>query len=278
MEIFHHSCDMQAWALRQDSIAFVPTMGALHEGHLSLVDAAHSKAGKVVVSIFVNPTQFTDPKDFEKYPRNIQDDFSKLKSAGVDAVLCPQVEDMYRTASQTWVEVSNLAQRWEGTFRPGHFRGVATVVLKLFQIVQPRFAIFGEKDFQQVRIIEQMVADLFCPIEIVRGEIFRESSGLAMSSRNIRLTAEEHRQALGISRGLFQAVKAVQQGERKSIQLENIVRAEIEKGSLAKIDYIASVCEKNLEPISRLSDEATRLLVAVQYPSVRLIDNIALVI
>lgn len=203
-----------------ESIAFVPTMGFLHEGHLSLVRTARRYASRVVVSIFVNPAQLNDPADFEKYPIDLVRDEQLLVSEGVDVLFIPTTETIYGSKKlsadseyQSWVSVDRLTQPLEGAHRPGHFRGVTTVVSVLFNLVQPDVAVFGEKDFRQLRVIEQMVLDLKFPIKIVRGELVREPDGLAMSSRNVRLSPAARSAALSISRGLMRAQQLFKEGE-----------------------------------------------------------------
>lgn len=255
---------------------FVPTMGYLHEGHLSLVDLAARRSDKVLVSIFVNPTQFNDPKDLEAYPVDIERDISLLEDRGVSAVFIPTKEMIYGKHHQSAVSVSSLTALWEGADRPGHFEGVTTIVSILFHLVNPACAVFGEKDFQQLRVIEQMVEDLYFDLEIIRGPLVRESDGLAMSSRNVRLSESERQKALEISKGLRRALATYQNGEKEAGKLLGVVRAGLENLADVKIAYLAIVSEDTLKPVEFVEDEATRMLAAVQVGKIRLIDNIAL--
>jgi pantoate--beta-alanine ligase len=255
---------------------FVPTMGYLHEGHLSLVDLAARRSDKVLVSIFVNPTQFNDPKDLEAYPVDLERDISLLEERGVSAVFIPTKEMIYGKRHQSAVSVSSLTALWEGADRPGHFEGVTTIVSILFHLVKPACAVFGEKDFQQLRVIEQMVEDLHFDLEIIRGPLVRESDGLAMSSRNVRLSESERQKALEISRGLRRALATYQNGEKEAGKLLGVVRAGLENLVDVKIAYLAIVSEDTLKPVEFVEDEATRMLAAAQVGKIRLIDNIAL--
>lgn len=265
------------WRHAGETHAFVPTMGFLHEGHLSLVDLAQRAADRVSVSIFVNPAQFNDPKDLEKYPRSLQCDLTLLRHRGVDLVFCPSTEEFYPRDFQSWVSVEALTKRWEGAGRPGHFRGVTTVVSMLFHALQPDFAVFGEKDFQQLRVIEQMVADLKFPIEIVRGTLIREEDGLAMSSRNSRLSFESRQKALGISRGLLNAQKAYQRGERRAEALCQAVQRELQHLPGVAVQYLACVQEDTLEAVEDVPDGVPcRVLTTVVVDGIRLLDNMVL--
>lgn len=258
-------------------VGFVPTMGYLHEGHLSLMKQAKKAGDKVICSIFVNPTQFNDKKDFEAYPIDLKRDAALLESVGVDLLFAPNVSEIYGTpgTAQSWVTVEELSKPWEGAHRPGHFRGVTTVVSILFNLVSPDFAVFGEKDFQQLRLIEQMVTDLKFDVEIIRGALIREPDGLAMSSRNVRLSPEARTAALAISRGLFRARAKFQSGERSRQALVDTVRSELSDSELVKIEYIDLAAEDTLEVSDQLSRPA-RLLVAAFVGGVRLIDNVAI--
>src|SRR5437763_3532106 len=207
------------------SLGLVPTMGALHEGHLSLVRAARAKSAAVVVSIFVNPTQFGPKEDFSKYPRNLDRDCDLLEREGVDLVFAPSVDEMYPKAGVTWVEVESLSDKLDGKSRPGHFRGVTTVVSKLFHIVEPDMAFFGQKDAAQLAIIRRMVRDLNIPVEVVGCPIVREPDGLAMSSRNAYLTSEQRKQALVLQRSLLRVQSLVDSGERDPAALAATGRA-----------------------------------------------------
>lgn len=256
-------------------IGFVPTMGALHEGHLSLARTLRQHSDIRVCSIFVNPTQFNDPKDYEAYIINLDKDKALLEREGVDLLFAPHVSEMYPHGYQTTVTVNEISKPFEGALRPGHFAGVATVVTVLFNAVTPDVAIFGEKDFQQLRLIEQMVRDLQMGIEIVRGALVRDSDGLALSSRNVRLSPEGRRNSLSISRGLFAAQAAFRKGERSGAKLEEIVTSSVRDVPGATIDYIAVVREDTLEPVGDVSGPC-RILVVVKIDGVRLLDNIAL--
>ena len=255
-------------------VGFVPTMGALHEGHLSLARTLTKHCEVRVCSIFVNPTQFNDPKDYQAYVINLEKDKALLEQEGVDILFAPSVDEIYPSGFQTTVTVNEISKPWEGALRPGHFAGVATVVTILFNAVSPDVAIFGEKDFQQLRLIERMVSDLKMNIEIIRGELVRDGDGLALSSRNARLSAEGRFNALAISRGLFAARKASGEGTSTSEDLESIVARSVLEIAGAEIEYIAVVDERTLERVSTLSG-ACRVLVVVRIEGVRLLDNIS---
>jgi pantoate--beta-alanine ligase len=257
-----------------ESIGIVPTMGYLHEGHLSLVDLARKYSQRVLVSIFVNPAQFNDPEDLKKYPQDLERDSEMLRSRGADALFLPSPEIMYPTGFQSWVNIEELTSDFEGAFRPGHFKGVTTVVAMLFNLLQPDIAVFGEKDFQQLRVIEQMVDDLKFDLKIVRGPLVRESDGLAMSSRNVRLSPEARAESLALSQGLFKAKQAFDEGERSSSKLVSIVNDHLNGMPGIKIDYVKLVEERRLKEIPTVS-ENSRLLVAAFVGGVRLLDNLA---
>ena len=254
------------------SIAFVPTMGALHEGHISLLRYGRKAADILVISIYVNPTQFGPTEDLRSYPRDLDGDLARAKSAGADAVFLPSDDTIYPKGFQTFVEVGELSKPLCGLSRPGHFRGVATVVAKLLNIVSPDIAIFGEKDFQQLAVIRRMVADLDMPVEIVGRPIVREPDGLAMSSRNMYLTAKERAAALSISRSLTIAQGMVESGEKSAKALLCRVRAEIEEAGLARIDYAGAVDPETLEEKTELIPPFL-LALAVFVGRTRLIDN-----
>ena len=240
MQIIDSISAMRRWSeaeRRQDHrIAFVPTMGFLHEGHLCLVRDAKKRGDRVVVSIFINPTQFGPNEDFAAYPRDLERDIKLLEKEGVDILFHPSVEVMYPQGAQTHVEVEKLSLPLCGAARPGHFRGVVTVVSKLFHIVQPHLAVFGEKDYQQLQVIRRMVRDLNMDIEIVGHPIVREADGLAMSSRNAFLTAEERQAALSLSRSLCKAERLLRRGETSAPALLRMVQAELEGEPLAKVE------------------------------------------
>jgi len=254
-------------------IGFVPTMGALHAGHTALVQRAKQECAPVVASIFVNPKQFGPNEDFTKYPRTLEPDSEKFSTAGVDTLFLPEASEIYPTGFRTYVTVEGLSDRLEGRSRPGHFRGVATVVMKLLEIVQPNFAYFGRKDAQQVRIISQMVRDLNLDTEIVVCPIVREPDGLALSSRNAYLSAEERRAATVLYRALEAARAELAAGARDSLQLQSVIRRVLEAEPLAAVDYVQIVDADAFEPITRIARPAY-LLLAVFIGKTRLIDNL----
>jgi len=254
------------------SVALVPTMGYLHAGHASLMTAGRRRADLLVASIFVNPAQFGVGEDFEKYPRDMERDLRLAEAAGVDIVFAPAAADMYPVGYQTYVDVERLALPLCGASRPGHFRGVTTVVCKLFGIVQPRLALFGRKDYQQLAVIRQMTADLNLPVEIVGMPIVREADGLAMSSRNAYLSAAERKSALCLNRGLAAARTAFARGERAAAVLVSVINAVIAAEEAAVVDYIELRDHLTLEPVSR-ADGSTLAAVAVRIGKTRLIDN-----
>jgi pantoate--beta-alanine ligase len=253
-------------------IGLVPTMGALHAGHLSLVEAARRDASPIVVSIFVNPKQFGPQEDLAKYPRSIEDDQAQLERLGVDYVFAPSVEEMYPRGFRTTVNVAALGDRLEGRVRPGHFRGVATVVLKLLEIVAPRFAYFGRKDAQQLRVIRQMAADLSLDTEIVACPIVREPDGLALSSRNAYLSPVERRAATALYRSLDAACRAIAAGEHDAARLTQAMRGVLAAEPLAAPDYAEIVDADSFESVAFLRGTCLALL-AVRIGATRLIDN-----
>lgn len=275
MLIFKTPAEMRQWSLAQKAegkrMGLVPTMGCLHQGHLSLVAEAHKLADAVAVSIFVNPTQFGPNEDFAKYPRAEERDLDLCRQAGVDAVFLPQAAAMYATDASTRVTEERLSTSLCGARRPGHFSGVCTVVAKLFNIAQPDVAVFGQKDFQQVAVIRRMVRDLDFPVEIVTAPIMREADGLAMSSRNAYLSAAERQQAVGVSRALQSAAFALAHGTNDADELRHLMSADLEKHGL-RPDYTAIVDQNSLAPVSqaRPGDVA---LVAAYCGKTRLIDN-----
>ena len=257
-------------------VGFVPTMGALHAGHLALVREARRRAGFVLASIFVNPTQFAPHEDLGRYPRDLQGDIDKLRTLGVDAVLAPSVEAMYGPGDDTRVHVGAIGAPLEGVFRPAHFDGVATVVTKLLGAVGPCVAVFGRKDYQQLLVVRRVVADLFLPVEIVGHRIVREPDGLALSSRNAYLARDERIRALAIVRGLDAAARRYEGGgERNARALERVVRACVEPAATS-IDYIEARDAETLASIE--GDIAGRavLAVACRVGATRLIDNVVL--
>ncbi|MEJ5306178.1 MAG: pantoate--beta-alanine ligase [Ignavibacteria bacterium] len=260
--------------LQKKIISFVPTMGYLHEGHLSLVRYAKQNSDFCVVSIFVNPTQFAPNEDFNRYPRDEQRDLSLLEKEKCDFVFIPSAQEMYGENYQTYVKVRKYSEILEGEFRPTHFEGVTTVVIKLFNIVQPDFAVFGQKDAQQAFIIQKMVDDLNIPIRVDVLPIVREVDGLAMSSRNVYLQGEERNQALCLYKGIQLAEKLYNDGERSAKVLIEKVKNLINQFSLAQIDYVEIVEKKSFEKADLLKEgNEYYLLLAVRIGNTRLIDN-----
>jgi pantoate--beta-alanine ligase len=264
----------RAEALRQAGkrIAVVPTMGYLHEGHLSLIRAARERADVVILTLFVNPTQFAPNEDLSVYPRDEAGDVAKAQAAGADLVFAPEPQAMYPAGHQTTVDVGELTSPLEGASRPGHFRGVTTVVTKLFNITRPHIAFFGQKDFQQLAVIRRMTLDLDLGIEIVGMPIVREADGLALSSRNAYLSAEEHAQALVLSRGLAAAEALFDGGERKAARLSEAAKAIIAQSPLARIDYVELRDADSLAVIDAIERPAV-LAMAVFVGRTRLLDN-----
>lgn len=255
-------------------IGFVPTMGFLHEGHLSLVKAAREKCDLVVMSIFVNPLQFGPNEDFERYPRDIERDSKMAAEAGVDLLFTPSVEEMYPKPILTTVSVANVTTPLCGASRPGHFDGVSTVVLKLFSIVQPDYAFFGQKDAQQVAVVTQMVQDLSIPVEVIPCPIVREADGLAMSSRNVYLSAEERAQALVLSQSLQQASAWLKEGLPLA-EIKQRIKQMIAEKPLAEIDYVEILRYPELQPVeNEVSGQTIIVALAVRFGKTRLIDNL----
>lgn len=276
MRVIESADKMQALSkkLRKEGyvIGLVPTMGFLHEGHLSLMKRARKETDRLIVSIFVNPTQFVAGEDYEQYPRDIESDLEKLKGVGVDIVFHPSAKEMYPDKPCTYVDVERITEGLCGKSRPGHFRGVATVVAKLFNIIKPNKAYFGEKDFQQLLVIKRMVRDLNMDTEVIGLPTVREPDGLAMSSRNNYLSSEERIKALSLYRALQKALDMVKKGEANSgkikREMEKIIGSE--KGTL--IDYI-EICDlENLEPLNIIKKKAL-IALAVRIGKARLIDN-----
>ncbi len=257
-------------------IGFIPTMGALHEGHLSLIRLARQHCDEAVVSIFVNPLQFNDKNDFVKYPVTIEQDCRMLSDLKVHSVFMPAPEIIYPSGHQTRVAPGALSLPMEGGSRPGHFEGVTTVVHILFSIVEPDFAVFGEKDFQQLRIIEQMVADLRSRVVIIRAPLIRESDGLAMSSRNARLSPEARKKAPLIHTGLVEGVELYIKGCRNADMIEERVVSCIASDPSIKIEYVQVAREDTLEEVSHVDDIPVRIFAAARLDGVRLIDNMSL--
>jgi pantoate--beta-alanine ligase len=257
------------------TVGLVPTMGALHEGHASLIRAARAETGFVAVSIFVNPAQFGPKEDFSRYPRQMEKDLQLCRHEEVDIVFAPHADDIYPPGFCTYVEVAGLQDVLCGASRPGHFRGVATVVLKLLEIVQPDVAYFGQKDAQQVRIIEQMVRDLNVPVRVHVCPIVREADGLALSSRNQYLDADQRRQALVLSQALERAQQAIENGERDAGVIRRLLEAHIRTAPAARIDYLAVVDGQTLAAVERVDGDVL-IALAVKFGDTRLIDNIRL--
>lgn len=256
-------------------IAFVPTMGALHEGHLSLVRKGRELADVVVASVFVNPTQFGPDEDFERYPRDPEGDAALLSGAGCSLLFLPSVETLYPPGASTFVEVEGPSRGFEGDERPGHFRGVATVVAGLLQRVRPDVAIFGRKDAQQLAVVRKLVRDLHFGIEIVGAPIVRESDGLAMSSRNVYLDPEQRRAARVLHRSLESARRRIESGERCAAAIETRVRSILEAEPLGQVDYVAVVDALSFAPVERLGGEVV-IAIAVRFGATRLLDNLHL--
>jgi len=264
-----------AWRRAGERVGFVPTMGALHEGHLALVRRARELAPRTVVSIFVNPTQFNRADDLERYPRTPERDAELLAAAGTDLLFLPPVEEIYPPGDATRVEVAGPAEGLEGAERPGHFRGVATVVTRLFNLVLPDLAVFGEKDAQQLAVVRRMVRDLHQPVEIVALPTVREADGLAMSSRNALLTAEDRRRALVLHRALAAARRAIEAGERDAAALRRAMLAVLAEEPAAEVEYAEVVDADGFQPLDRLPAAGRVVLpVAAWVGGVRLIDNL----
>ena len=266
---------VSAWRAAGDRIGLVPTMGALHEGHLSLVHRARERAEWVVVSIFVNPTQFGEPEDLDAYPQTPAEDEERLAAAGCDLLFRPTAEAIYPPGHATAVEPAGAALGLEGTFRPGHFRGVATVVTQLFAIVAPDIAVFGQKDAQQLAVVRQVVRDLHLPVEIVSGPTVREPDGLAMSSRNRHLSPEERSSATALWRALTAVAERVTVGERTTQRMRDLVLEILADEPLAEVEYVDVVDAETFRPVDRI-DGPVVVPLAARLGSTRLIDNVAL--
>jgi pantoate--beta-alanine ligase len=271
--------DLRSWTEAQRTagrrIGLVPTMGYLHEGHLALVDEARRRAEAVILTIFVNPLQFGPREDLARYPRDLPRDRALAASRGVDAVFIPAVETMYPPGSEIRVTPGVTASRWEAVARPGHFTGVLTVVAKLFHLVQPDLACFGQKDFQQLTLVRRMVRDLDWPLEIVEVPTVREADGLALSSRNAYLSAEDRRRALLLSISLLAAHQAFCEGEHRASALEQRMRQVLSREPEVGVEYIAIVEPETLEPVTQ-ADSRTVIAIAARVGGTRLIDNIRL--
>ncbi len=255
------------------TIGFVPTMGYFHEGHLSLLRIARERAKIVVVSIYVNPTQFSPNEDLNKYPRDFERDEALAKKEGVDILFFPDDSEMYPKGYHTYVHVNEITEVLCGASRPAHFRGVTTICAKLFNIIKPHFAVFGQKDYQQAIVIQRMVRDLNFELEIVLGPIVREKDGLAMSSRNIYLSPENRKSALALNESLRMAEQMIQKGERSADMLIAAIRKQIESKPETKIDYIGIVHPETLQTLDRIEDCAV-IALAVFVDTTRLIDNV----
>jgi pantoate--beta-alanine ligase len=278
MQVLVTPGEIRAWSHAErasgSTIALVPTMGALHDGHLALIAEAGRLADRVAVSIFVNPLQFDRTDDFEGYPRPIDDDAARCTSAGVHVVYAPTAATMYPVGFQTNVEPGRLAEGFEGAKRPGHFRGVATVVTKLFAAVQPDVAVFGEKDFQQLAVVRRMTVDLDLGIAIAAIPTVRDADGVALSSRNGQLSTEDRAAAMIIPVALSASRDAFASGERSARRIEAIACDVVRTAPSAALEYAAVVDGDTLEPVPEV-DERSRLLLAVRFGDVRLIDNCA---
>jgi len=286
MKILRTSSSTQRLALKLRSenkvIGFVPTMGYLHEGHISLIKTARKKADAVFVSIFVNPLQFGPAEDFTRYPRDFKHDEKLCNEAGADYIFYPDAKDMYPDDFSTYVDTENITNILEGKIRPGHFKGVTTVCLKLFNIICPHFAVFGQKDAQQLAVIRKMVSDLNLPLKIIKGDILREYDGLAMSSRNVYLSEEQRNDAPVLYKALSYAKSKISEGYNHDIdflthQMYKLIKS---RHSVTKIDYIAFNDNRNLKPVESFKNlkKNTELLIsiAVRFGKIRLIDNIVI--
>jgi pantoate--beta-alanine ligase len=289
MQIIESRAELQDWSDGERAagqrIALVPTMGALHRGHLSLVAEARRRADRVVVSVFVNPTQFNDPKDFDGYPRVLEADLAACRAAGVDVVWTPQSAELYPAGAASWVDVEGLSEPLCGGNRPGHFRGVTTVVTKLFLAARPHVALFGEKDYQQLAVIRRMATDLGFGIEIIGGKTVREPDGLALSSRNVHLGPRARQQASSIVASLEEAETLLAEGERNTAPILEAVKKKLEEATLASVDYAELRDPGSLELAGERIEGPTLLAIALQFEPdsnaapdaqggrVRLIDN-----
>jgi pantoate--beta-alanine ligase len=276
MQEIQTAAELRAWSRSTRAsgatVGLVPTMGALHEGHLSLVRAARQRGDRVATSIFVNPTQFGPNEDFARYPRTFAADCALLEAEGVEVVFAPAVEEIYQPGASTFVEVKGLSQRLDGASRPGHFRGVATVVAKLFAAAEPERAYFGQKDAAQVAVLRRMVADLLLPMELVVCPIVREADGLAMSSRNRYLSAEERAESLALSRAVRAGEAAFARGQRSAESIRSAARHELERSPAVRADYVALVDWATLLPVETAA-AGHLLAVAAWVGTTRLIDN-----
>jgi len=276
MQIARTIAEMKALRMKSlGSVGFVPTMGYLHDGHLALVKQARVENSVVIASIFVNPTQFGPTEDFKTYPRNTERDLAMLRKERTDIVFMPPAEEMYPEGFSSWIEVENVTDRLEGSCRPGHFKGVATVVAKLFNIVEPSRAYFGQKDAQQALVIKKMVADLNMNLEVIVAPTVRESDGLAMSSRNVNLNPKERQAAIVLFKALTLARNLWGKGERNAKHMCQKMTSLISKEPLAKIEYVSIANAQTLEELSKIDSPALASL-AVRIGKTRLIDNMLL--
>jgi pantoate--beta-alanine ligase len=279
MKIYRNIRETRDWCAQTQAagqrLGLVPTMGALHEGHLSLVRAARKTCEAVVASIFVNPTQFGPNEDLAKYPRNFERDCALLEKEGVDLLFAPAVEEMYPQGVVTWVWVEGLSEKLDGHSRPGHFRGVTTIVAKLFHMIEPDAAFFGQKDAAQVAIIRRMVWDLDFPVEIVACPIVREADGLAMSSRNVYLDAEQRRESLVLNRALMRVKKLWEAGESDTAKLVAAGREEMAREKMVRLDYFEIVSTDTLDRVES-AGSGTLVAAAAFVGTTRLIDNVVL--
>lgn len=255
-----------------ETVGFVPTMGALHEGHLSLIDAAAAECDRVAASIFVNPTQFGPNEDFTKYPRPLERDLELLRERGCDLVFAPEAAEMYPTGYGTSIDVGPVAVPWEGAARPGHFAGVATVVLKLFECVPADRAYFGRKDYQQTLVVKRMAVDLNLPVDVRVCPIVRDADGLALSSRNVYLSPDERRRALSLSQSLRLAEELISSGERDALVVRERMLAHLNAAGGVNVEYVAIVRDGTVEEVTEIAEPIT-IAVAARVGTTRLIDN-----
>jgi pantoate--beta-alanine ligase len=276
MQIAKTIADMKALRTKSlGSVGFVPTMGYLHQGHLALVKQSRAENSVVIASIFVNPTQFGPTEDFKSYPRDTERDLAMLGKERTDIVFMPSAEEMYPEGFNSWVDVEKVTDRLEGSYRPGHFKGVATVVAKLFNIVEPARAYFGQKDAQQVLVIKKMVADLNMNLEVIVAPTVRESDGLAMSSRNVYLNPQERQAAIVLFKALTLARNRREKGERNAETVRQEMTSLISQEPLAKIEYVSIADAQTLEELSKI-DRPALVSLAVRFGKTRLIDNMLL--
>ncbi len=279
MRVISSVRDMQSFAnvaiKNGKRISLVPTMGALHEGHMNLINEARRRGDVLVVSIFVNPTQFGPNEDFTNYPRDLEGDLRKIENLGVDIVFAPTLEEIYPEGFQTYVEIKELQEHLCGQFRKGHFRGVATVVLKLFNIVKPHVALFGEKDYQQLKIIQKMVKDLNLEVEVIGYPTVRDEDGLALSSRNVYLPPNERKSAFQVSKALREIKRKFDMGCRNTKLMVRYGKTILEEAGINNIDYL-EICDSETLESKKLASRGDLLAVAVRIKGKRLIDNIRL--